>query len=112
MNSVGAFTTTPDFKYRIEDTDGNICPIGTAGEIVVYSPVRMINYLKDKGQDPVTWVSCRWEYRHNMNWYSSYVTSIKEVNYENRVLYHKILFNKLWLLKLSVLPSSRCQNIY
>ena len=66
MNSIGAFTTTPGFKYRIEDDNGNLCPTGTEGEIVVYSPVRMINYLKDKGLVPVTWVSCRLEYRHNV----------------------------------------------
>lgn len=55
-NSVGRFTTSPGFEYQIEDDNGNECPIGTPGELVAYSPLRMINYLKDKDKDPATWV--------------------------------------------------------
>ena len=57
MTSVGKFTHSEGFKYRIEDENGQECPNGVPGEIVVFSPVRMQNYLKDIGNEPVTWVS-------------------------------------------------------
>ena len=56
MNTIGRFTTTPGFKYRIVDDNGHDCKQGMPGEIVVYSPTGMINYLKDKGKPPVKWV--------------------------------------------------------
>ena len=57
MKSVGSFTSSPGFQYRITDDNGMECPQGMAGEISVLSPLRMLNYVKDKACDPVTWVS-------------------------------------------------------
>ena len=54
--SVGRTCQDPEFKIKIEDEDGNECPTGEAGELVVYSPFRMINYLTDKEKDPVSWI--------------------------------------------------------
>ena len=56
MKSVGSFTISPGYKYRIEDENGNDCPVGTVGEISALSPLRMLNYLKDKNENPATWV--------------------------------------------------------
>lgn len=57
MKSVGTFTISPGFKYRVEDDNGKECAVGSTGEIVVFSPLRMLNYMEDRNNDPVTWVS-------------------------------------------------------
>lgn len=56
MKSLGSFTIAPGFSYRIEDENGKECDVGTPGEIVILSPLRMVNYLTDKDNAPASWV--------------------------------------------------------
>ena len=55
--SVGRFTTCEGFEFKIEDENGNECKVGEPGEIVVLSPLRMLNYLKNRNDPPTSWVS-------------------------------------------------------
>merc|ERR1719378_366724 len=56
MRTVGKLTTIKGYDYRIENKNGNKCPVGETGEIVALSPMRIINYLKDKDQPPIDWI--------------------------------------------------------
>ena len=54
--SVGRFTISNSFQFKIVE-NGKTLPKGNIGEVVVKSPLGMINYLHEKDQPPIEWVS-------------------------------------------------------
>ena len=54
--SVGRFTISNSFQFKIVE-NGKMLQKGIIGEVVVKSPLGMINYLNDKHDPPIEWVN-------------------------------------------------------
>ena len=54
--SVGRFTISSSFQFKIVE-NGKTLPKGNIGEVVVKSPLGMINYLQEKDHPPIEWVN-------------------------------------------------------
>ena len=54
--STGKFTTSDGFKFKIVNWKNQEVKKGETGTVMVLSPLKMINYLHEKGQKSVEWV--------------------------------------------------------
>ena len=54
--TVGRKVTDKDFKVKILDQNGNEVPTGQVGQIVIKTPLQMINYLSNMNDKPIDWI--------------------------------------------------------